>query len=79
MPRTRPPYTPELRQQMVELVRAGRKLGDLANEFGCTAPSIANWVARSQRHTGVPSPCMNESPMDKLTNAGRTTTIPYSK
>ena len=25
MPRTRPPYAPEFRQQMVDLVRAGRK------------------------------------------------------
>ncbi len=24
MPKTRPPYAPEFRQQMVELVRAGR-------------------------------------------------------
>ena len=52
MPRTRPPYSPEFRQQMVELVRAGRKPGDLAKEFGCTAQSIANWVAQGQRDSG---------------------------
>jgi transposase-like protein len=52
MPRTRPPYSPEFRQQMVELVRAGRKPGDLAKEFGCTAQSIANWVAQEQRDSG---------------------------
>jgi transposase len=37
---------------MVELVRAGRKPGELAQEFGCTAQSIANWVAQSQRDVG---------------------------
>ena len=52
MPRTRPPYSPEFRQQMVELVRAGRKPGDLAKEFGCTAQSIANWVTRGRETLG---------------------------
>jgi hypothetical protein len=30
MPRTRPPYSPEFRRQMVELVRAGRDPAELA-------------------------------------------------
>ena len=33
MPQTRPPYPREFRQQMVELVRAGRTPGELAKEF----------------------------------------------
>jgi transposase len=33
MAKTRPPYTPEFRGQMVELVRAGRSPEELANEF----------------------------------------------
>ena len=33
MPKTRPPYSPEFRRQMVELVRAGRSPEDLAREF----------------------------------------------
>src|ERR1700738_2579442 len=33
MPRTRPPYSPEFRRQMVDLVRAGRNPDDLAREF----------------------------------------------
>lgn len=32
MPRTRPPYPPEFRQQMVELVQAGRTPEELAEE-----------------------------------------------
>ena len=31
MAKTRPPYTPEFRRQMVELVRAGRSLPIVAN------------------------------------------------
>ena len=33
MPRSRPPYAPEYRRQMIELVRAGRTPEDLAREF----------------------------------------------
>ena len=44
MPRGRLEYSAEFRQQMVELVRAGRSVGDLAKEFEPTAKSIRNWV-----------------------------------
>jgi hypothetical protein len=40
MAKTRPPYTPEFRHQMVELVRAGRSPEELAQEFEPTAQSI---------------------------------------
>ncbi len=44
MGRTRPPYPPEFRQQMVELVRAGRTPRELGREFGCCDQTIRNWV-----------------------------------
>ena len=34
MPRSRPPYSPEYRQQMVDLVRGGRTPESLSREFG---------------------------------------------
>jgi hypothetical protein len=34
MSKTRPPYTPEFRRQMVELVRAGRSPEELLDEAG---------------------------------------------
>ena len=37
MPTPKPPYPAAFRQQMVELVRAGRSVSDLAREFGCNA------------------------------------------
>ncbi len=40
MPRTRPPYPPEFRQQMVELVRAGRSAEELARAFEPSAPAV---------------------------------------
>jgi transposase len=41
MAKTRPPYPAEFRQQMIELVRAGRTPAELAQEFECTAQTIA--------------------------------------
>ena len=45
MPKTRPPYSPEFRRQMIDLVRAGRSLEDLSREFEPTAQSVGAWVA----------------------------------
>jgi transposase len=47
MPNFRPPYPPEFRQQMIELVRAGRTPEELAREFEPSAQAIRNWVAQS--------------------------------
>ncbi len=44
MPTPKPPYPAAFHQQMVELVRAGRGISDLAREFGCNASSIHAWV-----------------------------------
>ena len=43
----KPPYPPQFRQQMVELVDAGRKPSELAKEFGCHETSILSWVRRA--------------------------------
>lgn len=47
MPSTRPPYSPEFRRQMIELVRAGRTPEELAREFEPSAQAIRNWVRQS--------------------------------
>ena len=52
MPKTRPPYAPEFRRQMIDLVRAGRDPDDLAREFEPTAQSIRNWVVQADRSEG---------------------------
>ena len=52
MPRTRKPYPPEFREQLVALVRAGRTPEDLARECEPTAQSISNWVAQADRDAG---------------------------
>lgn len=52
MPKTRPPYAPEFRRQMVELVRAGRDPAGLAREFEPSAQAIRNWVLQADLAEG---------------------------
>lgn len=52
MPTTKPPYAPQFREQMVDLVGTGRKPSELAREFGCSEQSILNWVARAAGERG---------------------------
>ena len=50
MPRPRipkPPHPAQFRQQMVELVQAGRKPSELEKEFNYHATSILSWVRQS--------------------------------
>ncbi len=54
MGKTKPPYASEFRGQIVELARAGRSPAALAREFGCSAQSIANWVAQEAIDAGRP-------------------------
>jgi len=52
MAKTHPPYPPEFRRRMVELVRAGRTPEALSREFEPTAQSIHNWVKQADRDEG---------------------------
>ena len=55
MPKSRPPYPPEFRQQIIELVRKGRTPESLAAQFEPTAQTIRNWLAqaRSRRRAAL--------------------------
>ena len=52
MPKSRPPYAPEFRRQMIELVRAGRTPESLSREFEPSAQAIHNWVRQADRDEG---------------------------
>lgn len=74
MPKTRPPYPAEFRQQMVELVAAGRTPAELSREFGCTAQTIANWAASSGVKAGAPrtaSPALSNAEREELARLRR--------
>ena len=44
MGRTRPPYPPEFRHQLVGLVRVGRTPEEFSREFEPSAQTIRNWA-----------------------------------
>ena len=48
----RPQYPPEFRQQIVELVRAGRSPKALAKEFEPSEQTIRNWVKQAELDSG---------------------------
>jgi transposase len=58
---TKPPYPAHFRQQMIELVAAGRKPSELAREFGCHETSILNWMRAAQSADAVSSASANAS------------------
>jgi transposase len=66
MPRNRLPYPPEFRQQMVDLVRAGRTPEELSREFEPTAQSIWNWVRQQERNQGVRQDGMTSDEKEEL-------------
>ena len=52
MPKSRPPYPDEFRQQILALVRAGRNPEELAKEFEPTAQTIRNWIKHDELDKG---------------------------
>ena len=64
-------YAPEFRQQMVELVRAGRKPAELSKEFGCSVWSIRGWVKQSDRDAGRGDGGLTSAEREELTKLKR--------
>jgi|SRR3954447_13614392 transposase len=60
MPKTRPPYPDQFRQEAVELVRSGRSVRDVAESLGVSQQTLRNWakqvaVDRRERDNGLTS------------------------
>ena len=47
VPKPKPPYPAEYRQQILELARRGRTAWDLAKEFEPTAATIRSWIIQA--------------------------------
>ena len=66
MAERRPPYAPEYRRQMMELVRAGRTPEELAREFECSAQAVRNWVRQAERDAGRREDGMTSAEREEL-------------
>ncbi len=66
MGRTRLPYPPEFREQMVALVRAGRTPESLSREFEPTAQTIHNWVKQDDLDAGRRTDGLTTAERDEL-------------
>jgi transposase len=71
MAKTRLPYPPQFRRQMVELVQAGGTPEELAAEFEPTAQSIRNWVAQFARNAGRGDGGLTTAERDELNRLRR--------
>ena len=65
-------YAPEFRQQLVELVHAGRSANNVAKEFGLHATTVAKWVRLSPMGTPAAAPlARSNAPQGPLNAAER--------
>ncbi len=64
--RHRSPYPAEFREQLVELVGAGRTPEELAKEFEPSAQTIRNWVAQAERDSGRRKDGLTSAEKDEL-------------
>ena len=48
-------YPADFRQKVIELARTGRRLDDLATEFGLARQTVRNWVKQSDLDVGARS------------------------
>lgn len=66
MPKSRPPYPADFKQQMVELVRAGRSPEELAREFEPSSQAIRAWVKQADVDAGRRSDGMTTAEQEEL-------------
>ena len=66
MPGTHAPYPPEFRRQIVDLVRSGRSIEELAKEFESSSGAIRNWVKQADLDEGRRSDGLTTEERDEL-------------
>jgi len=71
MPKSPPPYPPELRRRLIELVRAGRSPAELAREYEPSDQCIRNWVKQADRDAGKRQDGLTTAEQEELTKLRR--------
>src|SRR5712691_5700317 len=64
-------YSAELQEEMVRLVRTGRKPQDLAREFEPSAQAIRNWVKQAELDEGTRSDGLKTEEREELSRLRR--------
>ena len=59
-------YSPEYKERIVELVRAGRSPGSLAREFEPSEQTIRNWVKQADLDEGLRSDGLTTEAREEL-------------
>jgi transposase len=52
MPKAPPPYPPEFRRRILDLVRSGRTPESLEKQFGMSAQTVRNWIRQDDLDPG---------------------------
>lgn len=60
------PYPPELRQQIVELVRQGYSIAQLSREYGPAEKTIRSWLGRTRPVAGAHSVALDADERGEL-------------
>jgi transposase len=71
MPKARMPYPPEFRQKIIELVRAGRNVKELAEEFEPSEQTIRNWLAQADADGGKRKDLLTSAEREELVKLRR--------
>lgn len=71
MPKSHPPYPPEYRRRLVDMVRAGRTPGSLARQFEPSAEAIRNWVRQADLDEGRRADGLTTDERDELSRLRR--------
>ena len=66
MPRTRAPYPPAFREQLIALVQAGKTPEELAREFEPSAQTIRNWAEQAAGDQGERPGALSTAERDEL-------------
>jgi transposase len=66
MPKTRPPYPAEFRQEAVRVLRSGVPLSRLAEELGVSQQTLRNWRAQDEADRGERSDVLSTDERARL-------------
>jgi transposase len=71
MPKAPPPYPPEFRRRILDLVRSGRTPESLEKQFGMSAQTVRNWKRQDDLDAGRRKDGLSSEEREELTRLRR--------